>query len=100
MAASAERLVPMLAFCEAPFDGILDGTSVPSPFPARGSAAASKPSSGYTAASRDEMLMEIAKEFAKPSSQRRVQAQQQEEEEKAAAVDDLAIFEAVVLQLQ
>ncbi|CAL5045506.1 unnamed protein product [Urochloa decumbens] len=101
MAASAERLVPMLTFCEAPFDGILDGTSVPSPFPARGSAAASIPSSGYAAASRDEMLMEIAKEFAKPSSQRRGQAQQQQQqEEKAAAVDDLAIFEAVVLQLQ
>ncbi|CAL5045503.1 unnamed protein product [Urochloa decumbens] len=76
MAASAERLVPMLAFCEAPFDR----TSAPSP----------------SSPARDAQLMEIAKEFAKPSSQRREQAQQQQE--KAEAVDSLAIFETVVLQ--
>ncbi|CAL5044867.1 unnamed protein product [Urochloa decumbens] len=100
MAASAERLVSLLAFCEAPFDGTLDGaTSAPSSSLVRGGATASKPSSGYAAASRDEMLMEIAKVLAKPTSQRRGQAQQQQQE-RAAAVDGLEIFETVVLHLQ
>ena len=85
MAASAGRLVPMLAFCEAPFDGTLDGTSAPS------SPAASTTSGGGDAAARRRALLMDTKQLP-PTSQRREHAQ------RGGAVDGLTIFEAVALQ--
>jgi len=79
MAASAGRLVPMLAFCEAPFDGTLDGTSAPS-----------SPTGGSAAARRCALLMDTKQ--LPPTSQRREHAQ------RGGAVDGLTIFETVALQ--
>ncbi|PUZ62369.1 hypothetical protein GQ55_4G351800 [Panicum hallii var. hallii] len=90
MAASAGRLVPMMAFCEAPFDGTLDGTSAPSS-PAGGSAAASTASGSDAATRRRALLVEVAKQLP-PTPQRREHAQ------RGGAVDGLTIFEAIALQ--
>ena len=78
--------MPMLAFCEAPFDGTLDGTSAPS------SPAASTTSGGGDAAARRRALqMEVTKQLP-PTSQRREHAQS------GGTVDGLTIFETVALQ--
>jgi hypothetical protein len=90
MAASVERrLVPMMAFCEAPFDGTLDGTMAASSSPpptARG---------GDAVATRRAMREAVAKELPL-TSQRREQAPQQQQRD--GAVDGLAIFETIALQ--
>ncbi|RCV15792.1 hypothetical protein SETIT_3G086400v2 [Setaria italica] len=97
MAASVEkRLVPMMAFCEAPFDGTLDGTTAASSSPASRGGATSASSSGDAAATRRTMLAAVAKEFPL-MSQRREQAQQQQQQ-RGGAVDGMMILETIVLQ--
>ncbi|OEL15115.1 hypothetical protein BAE44_0023866 [Dichanthelium oligosanthes] len=90
MAASVEKLVPMMMFCEAPFDGTLDGTLAPSSSPARGSAS-STTSGGDRVATRRELMMEVVKQWPE-TSLRQEQAQQREK------LDGLAILETIALQ--
>ncbi|RCV20006.1 hypothetical protein SETIT_4G021000v2 [Setaria italica] len=94
MAATVEkRLVPMMAFCETPFDGTLDGTTAASSSPTSRGGATSASSSGDAAATRRAMLAAVAKEFPL-TSQRREQAQQQ----RGGAVHGMTVLETIVME--
>nr|CAB3469354.1 unnamed protein product [Digitaria exilis] len=96
-AAAAEGLARTMAFCEAPFDGTLDGTSAARKGGAR--PRASPPGGGSPEERRHAQLLEVARHFPLKATPPREWSRRMLEM-KAEAVDGLGltIFETVALQ--